>query len=261
MKAISIMYHDVVERGAEATSGFSGADADLYKIEIERFEEDLAAIAEIGIRPAIEIDELKAKETLLFLTFDDGGRSAYSQIADALERRGWRGYFFIPTDFIDEPTFMTPTEIRELSRRGHIIGSHSASHPLRMTSLSAEDLRREWRESVEKLSEILDYKVEIASVPGGLFSRAVAEAASDAGIKQLFTSEPMTTVYQVGNTTVFGRYTIQNHTPSATVAAIARGELSPRMRQYLFWNFKKILKKIGGENYLKIRKRLLSRKS
>lgn len=258
MKAISIMYHDIVERGEEETSGFSGADANLYKIEIEKFEEHLTKIAE-SRNSTDKVTESSEKENSFFITFDDGGRSAYAQTAHALERRGWRGHFFVATDFIDTPTFLSATEIKELDSRGHIIGSHSASHPLRMASLQPDELRREWLRSVEKLSDILGYQIKTASVPGGHFSRAVAEVASDAGIKMLFTSEPTTRVYKIKDTDVFGRYTIQRQTLTETVAAIARGDLNPRLRQFLFWNSKKILKKIGGENYLKIRKRLLSR--
>ncbi len=257
MKAISIMYHDIVERGCEEASGFSGADANLYKIEIEKFEEQLTSITES--RTPDKVTELSDTQNAFFITFDDGGRSAFTQTADALERRGWRGHFFIATDFIDTPTFLSGAEIKELDARGHIVGSHSASHPLRMASLSPDELRREWLRSVEKLSDILGHRVSTASVPGGHFSRAVAEAASRAGIKTLFTSEPTTRVYQIDDTTVFGRYTIQRKMPTETVAAIARGDLNPRLRQFLFWNSKKILKKIGGENYLKIRKRLLSK--
>ena len=259
MKAISIMYHDVVEPGGEEASGFSGADANLYKIEIEKFDEHLTRIAESRTTPADKVTELSDNRNAFFITFDDGGRTAYTQTTDALERRGWRGHFFVATDFIDTPTFLSQAEIKELDARGHIVGSHSASHPLRMSSLSPDELRREWRVSVEKLSDILGYSITTASVPGGHFSKAVAEAASIAGIKTLFTSEPTTNVYKIDDTTVFGRYTIQRHTSAETVAAIARGDLNPRLRQFLFWNLKKILKKIGGENYLKIRKRLLSK--
>lgn len=259
MKAISIMYHDVVESGAEKTSGFSGADADLYKVEIERFEKDLRRIAEVRNGLANKVTDLTENQNPFFITFDDGGRSAFTQTIDALERRGWRGHFFVATNFIDTPTFLSESEIRELDARGHVVGSHSASHPLRMASLSNEDLLREWKTSVEKLSDILGYRVTTASVPGGHFSRNVAVAASEAGIETLFTSEPMTRVYKISETKIFGRYTIQRNTPTEIVAAIARGDSSPRLRQYLFWNSKKILKKIAGENYLKIRKRLLAK--
>lgn len=256
MKAISIMYHDVVEPGAEKTSGFSGADADLYKVEIERFKKDLARIAEIC--DAKKVTESNDKNAF-FITFDDGGKSAFTQTIDALEQYGWRGHFFVATDFIGTPTFLSESEIKELDARGHVVGSHSASHPLRMASLSNDELRREWKTSVEKLSDILKKRVTIASVPGGHFSKAVAVAASEAGIETLFTSEPTTRIYQIGATKIFGRYTIQRTTPTETVAAIANGDVNPRLRQYLFWNSKKILKKIGGENYLKIRKRLLAK--
>ena len=45
MKVISLMYHDVVERGAHEQSGFGGADAALYKMEQSQFKKHLQAIA------------------------------------------------------------------------------------------------------------------------------------------------------------------------------------------------------------------------
>jgi peptidoglycan/xylan/chitin deacetylase (PgdA/CDA1 family) len=107
-----------------------------------------------------------------------------------LERRGWRGHFFITTDRIGMRGFLTEAQLRELHRRGHIIGSHSSSHPARMATLTRTDLDREWRQSIDRLSRVLGDAVKVASVPGGYYSREVGESAAAAGIEALFTSEP-----------------------------------------------------------------------
>jgi len=85
----------------------------------------------------------------------------------------------------------------------------------------------------------------------------VAEAAAAAGIEVLFNSEPTSAVERVNGCSVVGRYSIQRGTPAETAARIASGERTPRLRQYLFWNSKKIAKSLGGGYYITVRKSLL----
>src|SRR6185503_7420328 len=128
--------------------------------------------------------------TPLFITFDDGGISAFTTIAPMLEDAGWRGPFFVTAGCVAQRSFMTPDQIRELHNRGHIIGSHSLSHPLRMSSCSWDKMIEEWSVSVKILSQIVGERVAVASVPGGQYSRQVAQTAARSGITTLFTSEP-----------------------------------------------------------------------
>lgn len=258
MKAISLMYHDICER-ADA-SGFHGADAALYKISPTEFSSHLTAIsAKIKEKPA-RVTEWENEANSVFITFDDGGKSAL-EAAEMLESKGWRGHFFITTGKIGTKTFVGRDEVIELHKRGHIVGSHSDSHPLRMASLSRKAIFDEWLISTEKLSEILGEKVTVASVPGGLYSKEVAECAEACGIEFLFNSEPTSTLRQIGNCRIFGRYAIQNWMKAGEVSAIAGGEWQPRLKQSLIWNLKKPLKKIGGEAFLKLRKFLITQKA
>jgi hypothetical protein len=129
-----------------------------------------------------------------------------------------------------------------------------------MSACQPAQMREEWRVSTEKLADILGHRINVASVPGGHFSKQVALAASESGIETLFNSEPVTGVYKIGKCRIIGRYAIQQQTTAAEAAALARGATSPRLRQYLFWNAKKIAKKLGGELYLDVRKRILSKR-
>lgn len=254
------MYHDVVEAGAQDASGFAGADAALYKLERESFERHLDAIAEAASQAPSTVFDLKREASgrkPLFLTFDDGGVSAHERAADILERRGWRGHFFVTTGRIGTEGFLSRGQIRDLDARGHVVGSHSATHPLMMARCSPERIFNEWRESVEILSEIISRPVVAASVPGGFYSRRVAEAASRAGIEYLFTSEPTMRTNRVEACTTLGRYTVQRSMSPQTVAEIARGGLAPRLSQMVLWNAKKVTKIVGGEFYLRVRKALI----
>jgi len=269
MRVLPLMYHDVVERGLENASGFPGADAALYKLEHSQFEKHLDAIAARTMRDAASVLDLVAKEQrertsqthekrLPFLiTFDDGGVSAYELIADMLEDRGWRGHFFVTAGRIGTSAFMNLEQIRQLHDRGHIIGSHSQTHPLRMSHCHPEEMLSEWQTSIKTLSDIVGERVRIASVPGGFYSAQVAKAAAAAGIEVLFNSEPAIKSYSVDGCLVLGRYTVQRWMPPEVAAAIACGQIWPRFRQTLLWNLKKVTKSIGGEQYLKLRKLLL----
>jgi peptidoglycan/xylan/chitin deacetylase (PgdA/CDA1 family) len=254
MKAVTFMYHDIVATAAEArSSGFAGAAADTYKLAARVFEEHLAAIAAAArVAPGVVTAPAAAQAT--YITFDDGGRGAYRHAAAALERRGWRGHFFVATDFINRPEFLSEAEIAELHRRGHVIGSHSASHPLRMAKCSRGQLRSEWSRSVERLRQILGEEVTVASVPGGMYSTAVAEEARSAGIRHLFNSEPVTEVRQCGDCSVLGRYTVKSSTTSAYIGRLARAERVPRMREFAAWNLKKAAKTAGGSLYWRYRR-------
>jgi peptidoglycan/xylan/chitin deacetylase (PgdA/CDA1 family) len=261
MRAITLLYHDVVTAGHFGSSGFSGADADIYKLSREAFIEHLDAIKAALPHPPVTVQEALLPETksAVLLAFDDGGAGTWEHTAPLLEERGWRGHFFIPTNWIGKPGFLTANQILLLHQRGHVIGSHSCSHPLRMSSLPRKEIFREWQLSIQQLSEIVGEPLFTASVPAGYYSPAVAEAAEAAGIRALFHSEPVATVKRFQTCQLFGRYSIQRATAPHTAAAIARGSWNPRTRQFLFWEFKKILKRGGGEAWLKFRKRWLAK--
>jgi peptidoglycan/xylan/chitin deacetylase (PgdA/CDA1 family) len=273
------MYHDVVPAGEPDASGFPGADAALYKVTPEQFDAHLGAIGrrlESGAAAGVPYDGAlvpgshggatprafagPAVDESVAITFDDGGASAM-RAADALERHGFAGHFFVTVNYIGTRAFLTDGDIRSLRARGHAIGSHSCSHPLRMGHCSWRQLVDEWTRSCGTLGDILGEPVEIASVPGGDFAVPVAEAAAAAGISRLFTSEPTALTTQIAGVEVRGRYTIQRWTTAGTAASLAAGDWLPAARQAMVWNAKKITKRLGGERYLQLRKLLLGHRN
>lgn len=255
LKAVGLCYHDAVENGALDTSGFPGASAGSYKLDAEQLQQHLDALHKRRPEGATRVDHLHKQyhPNPLLLTFDDGGVSAM-RIAELLEQKDWRGHFLITAGKIGAPGFLSAEQIRELHERGHIIGSHSWSHPERMSHCDDDTLCEEWQRSVERLSDVTGAPVETASVPGGFHSRRVAEAAAAAGIRMLFTSEPRKRVEQVNDCLVLGRYSIHRRTSPATAAALGAAEPTiAQAWQYVFWNTKKLLKTVGGNAWLAAR--------
>ncbi len=70
------------------------------------------------------------KKAALSFTFDDGASDQLTLAIPQLEKRGWRGTFYIIGSFIPEGdgTGFTWDVIRDLGGRGHEIGSHTMTH-------------------------------------------------------------------------------------------------------------------------------------
>jgi peptidoglycan/xylan/chitin deacetylase (PgdA/CDA1 family) len=260
MRAACLLYHDVVESADWDSSGFTGPGTAKYKMSRAEFEAHLAAIARVRDTASSTAHDLanSSSGTLPFLlTFDDGGESAATRIAGLLEKYKWRGHFFVTASQIGKKGFLNAEQIRFLRKEGHVIGSHSFSHPVRMSHCSEEELTDEWTRSIEILSDILGEPVDTASVPGGYYSDRVGKTAAAAGIRILFNSEPTTALEEVNGCTVVGRYNIFRGTPPGVSGDLVSLRSRARARQWLFWNFKKIAKKSAGRPYLAARRWLL----
>lgn len=253
MRAATLLYHDVVPAGEPGASGFSGAVADRYKLTREAFDAHLKAIVgqpllQCGTASQVLAGELVGTCPCLF-SFDDGGVSALTEVANFLEALDWRGHFFVTTDCIGRPGFLSADQIRELHQRGHLIGTHSCSHPPRIDELGDAELQREWSQSAAVLSDILRTATWCGSVPGGFFSRRVAAAAHQAGLRLLFNSEPTCRWTRYKDMHIAGRLSIVNHTPAAMAATLAIGDTRTVLRQQLVWTGKKFAKSVVGDFY------------
>jgi peptidoglycan/xylan/chitin deacetylase (PgdA/CDA1 family) len=257
LKIITLGYHDVVDEGSASEQAVRVAPS-RYTLTREVFRRHLAAIRHTQAQVST-INGNNAPQTVL-ITFDDGGIGGYTCAAEELERMGWRGHFFITTDWIGRDGFMNRHQIRELRRRGHVIGSHTRSHPARMSRLSWDELISQWTDSRATLSELLGELVTTASVSDGYYSAQVGRSAADAGLQFLFNSEPTAYVSVVDGCSVLGRYSMVSSTTAEEAGALAAGAMGAYLRQAISWNGKKIVKAIAGEGYLTLRRMILSKR-
>jgi peptidoglycan/xylan/chitin deacetylase (PgdA/CDA1 family) len=238
MNTVSLLFHDLYVNDPRE-SGFASEAADRYKLPVDTFDAHIEGIASIGDVPFL-------------ITVDDGGVSYYTMMADRLEARGWRGYCFVSTDQIGTRGFLDAAQLRELDGRGHIIGSHSASHPARFSACSPARMRQEWTVSRQVLEDILGHEVPLASVPGGYYSRAVANSAAASGLRLLFNSEPVTGFQMEEGCTVAGRFTIRRGDPPQTCRSLLLPSPWTRWSEWAKWNAKGLVKPILGPAYMRI---------
>ena len=263
MRAVSLLFHDV-HGGDPAESGFVSEAANRYKLTLADFDAQLTGVR--GVRadsPILATDmdaaRLAAGGHVPFLvTVDDGGISYHTTIAERLERRGWRGHCFVTTDFIGQRGFLSREHIRTLAGRGHVIGSHSASHPARFSTLPFSEMVSEWTRSRQILEDILGHAVDVASVPGGYFSTVVARAAQQAGIRVLFTSEPITRIDASHEYVLVGRFTVRRGDPLDTAQRLVSESSWARSLAWARWNAKGLVKPLLGPSYIRLADWLLT---
>lgn len=232
---VKLMYHDIVT-SSDKSSGFQNESAFQYKVEKTAFEEQIKA--------------LQGKNVVF--SFDDGGVSFLTEAAPILEKYGFKGVFFIATDSIGTPGFLSANQIKELDKRGHIIGSHSCSHPHNMSLLLDSEIEREWEASIRVLEEILGHKVEIASIPNGYSSSIIIDKAKAAGIRHLYTSKPTDREAQSGEMHIIGRYVIHDKMTTDDVVGIVNSRFV-RIVKYLKWGVLEVIKKILGSRYDRVK--------
>jgi peptidoglycan/xylan/chitin deacetylase (PgdA/CDA1 family) len=123
------------------------------------------------------------------LTFDDGYRDAYTAAWPVLKKYGFGATFFVITDLIDNPRYLTKDQIRELAANDMEIGDHSASHS-ELPALSRAQLQREIVESKAVLERILGGPVLSFCYPSGHNSLAVRQVVQAAGYASAVTVDP-----------------------------------------------------------------------
>ena len=231
-----LMYHEVTDD--PRTSGFQRPGALPYTLSKAAFARHLDAIAGGALKPELvsdlNLDEHGRRHVLL--TFDDGGASAM-YAGEELARRDWKGHFFIITGRIGERTFLKPADIRTLRAMGHIIGTHSHTHPDIFRALPRELMTTEWRVSRAILEALLGEECITASVPGGDISRVVLESAGEGGIQYLFTSEPLLRPERIGDTWVFGRVILKAGVSAATIRDLV---------SFRGWQRVQLIRRLGG---------------
>jgi len=147
----------------------------------------------------------------LLLTFDDGLRSHSEVAAPLLEKYGFCGWFFVPTEFVDTPTplqraaakkqnilldedspgdrvAMTWDQACKLAEN-HVVGGHTATHVRLSQNLTAEELKREIPAAKNYLESRLGKTVDTFAWVGGeewSYSRSAAAAIRDAGFRFSF---------------------------------------------------------------------------
>jgi hypothetical protein len=80
--------------------------------------------------------------------------------------------------------------------------------------------------------------------------------AAAAGIRVLFNSEPTRRVTALDGVSVIGRFSVTRRTSDRSITSLTRGRRGTALAQQFAWSGKKLLKQLGGEAWLRVRRKL-----
>ncbi|MFZ7945785.1 MULTISPECIES: delta-lactam-biosynthetic de-N-acetylase [Bacillaceae] len=121
----------------------------------------------------------------LYLTFDSGYENGYTpKILKVLKKEKVPATFFVTGHFL----ISQPELAKQIVKEGHIIGSHSWSHP-DFTAVSDAKIREELEKVKTKTKEITGQKkMKYLRPPRGIFSERTMQIAKEEGYTHVFWS-------------------------------------------------------------------------
>ncbi len=156
------MYHDVT-----ATMPGDGGGPERFSVPVASFEAMLDAAVARGMAGCSlsEAIEMRGRDRVA-ITFDDGTLGQFEHAVPALRERGMTATFFVTTDWVGRPGFMSWEQLRRLGEWGMSVQSHSRSHP-HLSELDREDLWVEIHDSKSELDRNLRQCTTQLALPGG----------------------------------------------------------------------------------------------
>lgn len=182
LKVPILMYHYVSE---------PPPDADIYRVDLsvtpDRFREQMAFLRDNGYTP-VDLYELttaivghtELPDKPIILTFDDGYLDNYENAYPILEEFGFKGTFFVVSEFIDRERegYMTWPMIEEMAQAGHRIESHSRTHP-DLTTKDHDGLIWEILGSQETIAAHTGRRPRYFCYPGGTYNETTIQVLAE----------------------------------------------------------------------------------
>jgi|UPI0006847DFD peptidoglycan/xylan/chitin deacetylase (PgdA/CDA1 family) len=203
-----LAYHELSKAGGR----------DVYALSPEKFRRHVDIVSRHG-------------RASYYLSFDDGHASNFELARPILQEHEVPALFFITTAWVGVlGSVMSWSQVRQLFSEGHIIGSHTHTHPL-LTSCGEKALRNELTASKRLIEDHLGGEVNTISLPGGRANPGILMACREAGYTRVYTSRvgefmPMTET----TPEVIGRYIVTRATSDLTLTAYLAGEARTRRR-------------------------------
>lgn len=185
-KIIIVMYHK-----------FAEVETDEYSRSFENFRKDLEYLYELGYRTVSLNDYLENNMkvpvgcTPIILTFDDGTKGQFNLIEDSEDKLvanpnsavgimedfykshpdfGLNGTFFINGSGFFSGSGTEKERLEYLISKGFEIGNHTNTH-VYLNKTSAETIQKEIGTVNNKVSELVDYKINSLALPFGISSK------------------------------------------------------------------------------------------
>lgn len=159
---VSMVFHDV-----QPQTTASGGGAERFDVPLASFETFLDTCAAEGYVVCSLAEALaRPAQPRVAVTFDDGNRGQFDFAVPALRARGMTATFYVTTDWVGTPGYMTWDELRLLVAWGMSVQSHTRTHPF-LSELDEPRLTTELNDSRTTLDRELGQVTTEIAFPGG----------------------------------------------------------------------------------------------
>ena len=163
-----------------------------YIVPTAQFREQMQMLADSGYHTILP-DQLLAylttgaplPEKPIMLTFDDTNLDQYTNALPELEKHNFKGVFFVMTVSLNRPRYMTREQVKDLSDKGHAIGSHTWDHH-NVKKYQGNDWETQVAKPKKVLEEITGQPVTYFAYPFGLWNKEAIPELKNHGITAAF---------------------------------------------------------------------------
>lgn len=125
----------------------------------------------------------------IILTFDDGYEDAYTTAFPALQKEGMKAVFYIVSQFVNTPAYVTTEQVKDLDKAGMEIGSHTINHADLSKQTETQQLRQ-LTESKQFLEQLIGKPVTAFCYPSGKYNETTLALDKKVGYTSATTTHP-----------------------------------------------------------------------
>ncbi len=180
-----LMYHHV---------GIPSGKWRLNTVSEQSFEYQMAFMKRHGFR-VISFDDLvegikkghNFNRNTVVLQFDDGYEDNYQYAFPMLKKYGFPAMFFLVSDKVGTPDFMTWDQVREVEKYNISAGAHTRHHAY-LPKLSLAQAQDEIAGSKREIESQLGHTIDYFAYPTGGFTEGIKALVANAGYKAAVTT-------------------------------------------------------------------------
>ena len=114
------------------------------------------------------------------ITFDDGYEDNYQYALPVLKKNLFPAIFFIVTETVEKPGFMSWEQIKEMEKSGMVFGSHTCNH-IYLPAVDENQQHYQIQKSKEIIEENLGHPIYYFAYPVGGFTEPIKAMIRQAG--------------------------------------------------------------------------------